>query len=174
MTTTVVREATLDDARAIAEVHVRTWQGAYRGIVDQAILDAMSVDERARRWRSWFGGDGESELKHVYVAEDERVIVGFVGAGSCRDADASPAVGEVHAIYVLPTSWNHRVGLSLMQTALEALRVVYSEAKLWVLEGNVRARRFFERGGWYADGTSQFLEGLGVDEVRYRIDLSGE
>src|SRR5687767_3602644 len=41
-----IRPALPSDARAIADVHVRTWQSTYRGIVPDAYLDALSVDER--------------------------------------------------------------------------------------------------------------------------------
>jgi hypothetical protein len=40
---TAVRPATPDDADAIASVHVRSWQAAYRGIVPDAMLDALSI-----------------------------------------------------------------------------------------------------------------------------------
>jgi hypothetical protein len=45
----VVREASVNDAAAIADLHVRAWQMAYRGIVPDAILDGMSID--------WLGGE---------------------------------------------------------------------------------------------------------------------
>lgn len=44
----------------------------------------------------------------------------------------------------------------------------FTHAYLWVVDGNARARRFYEREGWKADGTvktdDQF--GTGVAEVR--------
>ena len=47
----MIRPAIPADARPIAEVHVRTWQEAYRGIVPDAVLDALDVDDRERRWK---------------------------------------------------------------------------------------------------------------------------
>jgi uncharacterized protein (TIGR02118 family) len=46
-----VGDAAAADARAIATVHVRSWQEGYRGIVDDAVLDGLSVDDRERVWR---------------------------------------------------------------------------------------------------------------------------
>ena len=46
-----VRDATVDDAHAIAEVHVASWRWAYRGQVPEAILDALSVEDREAMWR---------------------------------------------------------------------------------------------------------------------------
>jgi hypothetical protein len=40
-------------------------------------------------------------------------------------------------------------------------------ASLWVVEANARARRFYEREGWVANGRSRETP-LGPREVRYR------
>jgi RimJ/RimL family protein N-acetyltransferase len=42
---------------------------------------------------------------------------------------------------------------------------------LWVIEANIRGRRFYERLGWTADGARQPIDFDGelVDEVRYRM-----
>ena len=45
-----LRDATPDDAHAIATVHVASWQVAYRGFMPDAVLDGLSVDDRARKW----------------------------------------------------------------------------------------------------------------------------
>ena len=43
-----MRRAVEGDAAAIAAVHVRAWQVAYRGIVADAILDGLTVPDRER------------------------------------------------------------------------------------------------------------------------------
>ena len=60
-----------------------------------------------------------------------------------------------------------------MEAGLDYLRGEFSEAILWVLQDNPRARRFYERHGWTLDGASKRSRHLGVDvdEVRYRIRL---
>lgn len=45
-----VRPARIGDERAIAEVHVHTWQAAYRGQLPDAFLDSLSVECRTRGW----------------------------------------------------------------------------------------------------------------------------
>jgi hypothetical protein len=39
---------------------------------------------------------------------------------------------------------------------------------LWVLEGNDRARRFYERAGWRGDDGMKPFGDSGLYEVRYR------
>ena len=45
----VIRQATGDDARQIAEILVEDWKTAYRGIIDSDYLDSMNVEERYQR-----------------------------------------------------------------------------------------------------------------------------
>ena len=41
-----IREAEPKDARAIAEIHVRSWQAAYRGQLADDYLDELKVEDR--------------------------------------------------------------------------------------------------------------------------------
>jgi ribosomal protein S18 acetylase RimI-like enzyme len=61
-----------------------------------------------------------------------------------------------------------------MDAALDRLvSAGFSEATLWVLDSNARARRFYEAGGWSADGAQKRDEdrGFPVTQVRYRKPL---
>lgn len=63
------------------------------------------------------------------------------------------------ALYVRPAAWGTGVAVRLHDRAVEALREAGVErARLWVLEENHRARRFYERRGWRPDGTSRVVE----------------
>lgn len=43
MTALRVREMTLGDCDRVSEIRVRGWQSAYRGLMPQSYLDALSV-----------------------------------------------------------------------------------------------------------------------------------
>jgi hypothetical protein len=47
----VVRRATPEDSRAIATIHVLSWQATYQGVVPAQFLASMSVDRREGVWR---------------------------------------------------------------------------------------------------------------------------
>jgi ribosomal protein S18 acetylase RimI-like enzyme len=161
-----VRRARPDDARAIADVHGRTWQGAYAHVFGAERLAGMSLPARLAQWERILAA-GQSD---VFVATDDG-IVGFVSTGDSRDADAE---AELYAIYVLPGAWGSGAGAALMRAGLAAMRARASgDAVLWVLEDNPRARHFYEREGWALDGERKEDEYLGirVAEVRYRIAL---
>jgi ribosomal protein S18 acetylase RimI-like enzyme len=159
-----VRPARREDAAAIADVHVRTWQTAYEHIFDAERLAGIG-DRRRTQWEEWLA-DPQPGVR-VFVAEEAGRVVGFVSVGDSRD---EPGKAELFAIYVLPEAWGSGAGSALMTSALEELRS-YSSAALWVLEDNPRARRFYEREGWLLDGgrREEELLGVKVTEVRYRI-----
>ncbi|MGI8696197.1 MAG: GNAT family N-acetyltransferase [Mycobacteriales bacterium] len=85
---------------------------------------------------------------------------------------AGPAgAGEVWAIYVLPECLSTGVGRALMDAGLTRLAEQQLDpVLLWVLRDNQRARRFYERAGFAADGaTHEFqIDGAALPEVRYR------
>jgi hypothetical protein len=43
--------ASVADADEIGAMHVRSWQGAYRGLMPQEYLDQLDPASRADRWR---------------------------------------------------------------------------------------------------------------------------
>ena len=164
---TSIRSATPEDARAIAEVHVATWRGAYGHVFPPEVLDALDVGERERLWRESLADDDIA----VYIADDGDRVVGFVSVGPSRDADGE---GELYAIYVDPDAWGTGAGSALIAAGRRWLAERYPAATLWVLEDNPRARRFYEREGWVA-GRRRIdeIRGVEVAEVQYRLSGLG-
>lgn len=172
------RRARVSDARAIATVHVRSWQSAYRGLVPQDYLDGLDPRPRSARWEQALG-ELDWPRHGVLVVEDAGQVVGFASLVPSRDDDLDPAtVGEIAAIYLRPAAWGQGYGRALMGAALDALgQAAYREAALWVLDTNQRARRFYEAGGWRTDGAAKQEPwrdaGFTLSEVRYRHPLTG-
>lgn len=166
----VLRRAEPDDNEAVSTVHVRSWQGAYRGLLPDGYLDALEPADRADRYTF---GDLRPSGPVTTVAVDEHVICGFATAGPCRDSGTSDA-GELLAIYVDPGWWNRGVGRMLIGDARNRLATDgFAEAVLWVLVGNHRAEHFYRLDGWRPDGQRRTDEvhGITVDELRYRRPL---
>jgi GNAT superfamily N-acetyltransferase len=169
-----IRLAAVPDAADIAEVHVRSWQGAYRGLMPQEHLDALDPAARAERWTRSLGAvDGIHA--GVLVAEGHEGVQGFASFGPTRDPDENPEqVGEVTAIYLIPAAWGTGCGRALMTAALQRLAVAgYREMTLWVLDTNARARRFYAAAGLHPDGSEKAddSDGFPLRELRYRRSL---
>ena len=148
----MIRLANSADAAAIAAVHVRGWQAAYRGYFPDDFLDGLSVADRAERWVAWLADAAQPTA----VYETPAGIVGFVGIGPSRDSGASSATGELFSIYVEPALWRRGVGTALMSWATAAAPARdWTAMTLWTIEGNAGARAFYERCGWFLDGATK-------------------
>ncbi|MBT2444262.1 GNAT family N-acetyltransferase [Streptomyces sp. ISL-36] len=171
-----IREALLQDAAAVAAVHVRSWQAAYRGLFPQSYLDGLDVEERTGVWEARLGA---REGPTVLVATDPRSgdgrVVGFSCVRAWSGGGLDPATtGEVAALYTVPEVWGTGVGRGLVDASVEALVAAgFREGALWVLAGNARARGFYEAAGWRADGAvaQDTTAGRTLDELRYRRRL---
>lgn len=143
----------MTDADRIAEIHVAAWRAAYRGIVPDAYLAAMSVEQRAARWRTII----EATPGSVLACEHDGRIVGWVSIGPGRDDDAETD-GEIYALYVDPDFWRGGTGRELMARAEQELRSRgFIQLFLWVLEQNARARRFYESAGYSLDAQTKSI-----------------
>ncbi len=164
-----VRTAVPDDAAALAAVHVRSWQAAYRGVLSDTFLDSLTPETRLDWWRGRLAR--VPPRWDVLVAEEEGEVVGFASTGTTDDADRrDPTWGELYALYVEPGRWGRGVGQNLLEASETRLRKAgFTDALLWVVAENERARRFYEAGGWEEDGTSKimFIGTEGVRVVRY-------
>jgi GNAT superfamily N-acetyltransferase len=95
-------------------------------------------DAIRERWQTFPG--------RVLLVEEDGVPVGIAAVDDCW----------LHGFYVVPERWGSGVADALHDAALAALAC--AEAKLWVLEENHRARRFYEKRGWVQNGETRVVE----------------
>jgi dihydropteroate synthase len=166
------REAGPGDAPVIAEVQVRSWREAYRGILPESILAGLSVEARTAAFRGALEAGAPVRIR---LLEARGRPMGFAVTGPCRDEGADPSLtGEVHAIYLLAEAWGQGLGRTLLARAEEdLLERGHREAVLWVLERNRRARRFYEAFGWTEGPSARTVwqDGIALREVQYHRTL---
>jgi ribosomal protein S18 acetylase RimI-like enzyme len=200
-----LRDARRGDELAVAGVHVRSWQEAYRGLMSSEFLDALEPRDRARTYEFEKGsaapttvvavasvdgvggvgdGDDPSLTNSVEVRSGSspspvdrapegsgEPVVGFVTFGPSRDRD-TVGLGEIYALYVDPGRYEGGVGRLLMAHARQRLKEQgFEAAVLWVLLGNERAARFYEREGWKPDGATREEEPYGITSNVRRFHL---
>jgi ribosomal protein S18 acetylase RimI-like enzyme len=170
----MVRPATLDDAAAIARVHVASWRATYRGLLPDDFLASLSEEPYTDRWRRVIG-DG---LSRVFVVDEQRrgqprrssddEIVGFASCGRERAGETGFA-GELYAIYILDSAQRRGHGRELVRAVAGALREVkLPDMIVWVLRDNTAARRFYERlGGAYVRSQPITIGTATLEEVSY-------
>lgn len=159
--------ATLEDAPAIAQVHVASWRAAYADIFDTAWLSALSIEDRTSLWQRVLSA-GESRNM---VAKIGPKVMGFVNFGPCRDKGATQTQGEIWALYAVPEAWGQGFGRALTSCALAQLSGTGClTTSLWVLTANSRGRLFYEASGFAAVTGSQKsfeLGGKQIEEIQY-------
>jgi ribosomal protein S18 acetylase RimI-like enzyme len=170
----LVREMTFDDCDRVSEIRIRGWQHAYKGLMPQPYLDALDVAEDAERRRTFFVRAG-SEVVNL-VAEQAGEVVGWACHGPYRDDEIRTDDAELYAIYVDVGQFGAGVGQALLGEAIRRCADArHRRMLLWVLKGNDRARWFYERAGFAADGAEEpsDVDGVAVPEVRYVRELLG-
>lgn len=179
------------DAAELTAVHRAAAHLAFAGIFPADAPPPRYEDDLAK-WEHWLGPD-RRRGRRAHVARlggsgsgpgsgpgtepgsgsttrPRTPAVGVVLTGPDPD---EPAAGHLARLYVLPAHWGRGVGTRLYRTAMDDLTARrFPEATLWVLEGNDRARRWYERLGWrLSDGRKTTYAPAGIEDVQYRIAL---
>ena len=147
----------------MALTHLRSSRVAYKDLIpgDPPALDVLQ--------RDWATALLDAETSVFAAVLGDRVV----GSVLVEPSEDAPDVGELKRLYVAPELWRHGLGALLHDAAVQELARRFDIAELWVLEGNDRARRFYERRSWQlVPGAVLDWPTMPVREVRYRLALS--
>jgi GNAT superfamily N-acetyltransferase len=160
----LIRPATVEDAPAIARVHVASWRSTYRQLLPKKFLASLHEQGYAQRWERVIS-DGASV---VFVVEEAGELVGFASGGHER-AGETGYTGELYAIYLLETAQRRGYGRELLRAIVEGLRAMnLPDMIIWVLRDNRPARLFYERlGGVYVRSQPITIGPATLEEVSY-------
>jgi GNAT superfamily N-acetyltransferase len=156
----VLRTGNDVDLAAVGALHYRSRTSSYAGLLPPEALTFGSERALGEWWTERFRW--ERDTHRLTVAALDGTIVGFTYLGpSERDG-----ITELYAIHVEPAHVGTGVGRDLMR---DAIRHLGAHAVLWVLDGNERARRFYAKGGWFADGATREapMGGWTTHQLRY-------
>jgi len=142
-----IREATLEDAKAIAYVHVESWRSSYAGIIPDSFLNDLDYKEREAMWVQILSqGTGQESQSFVAVDQSTEEVIGFSSSGPARLKDEQFfAKGEIYAIYLLKSYQGLGIGRQLFEAArYHLLGLDLKPFMLWVLEQNPNFR-FYQK-----------------------------
>lgn len=158
-----IRAPASGDVCALAALHVTVWRHAYRGLIEQPLLDRLDVDNSTARWRATVSGlDAGASENRVLIAVVDGEPVGVVEVGASREADA-PYPMEVLSLNVAPRWHGRGVAQDLMARA-----VGDAPSYLWVLRGNDRAIGFYRKLGFDLDGAERYDDSWRCFDQRMR------
>lgn len=146
----LVRNASLEDASNIAQVHVDAWIQTYEGLIPEDYIKAQTLEKREALWCKIIS----KNLAHVLVAEQNHNLIGFASFGQDTHSP-TPNSYELTSIYLLPKDTGRGVGKALYSECEKRLQHLQAASvSLWVLDTNHRAINFYNKLGFEATGKS--------------------
>ncbi len=161
--------AGVQDADTLGLLISECWRQAYAGIIPDDYLKTVTPEKRAERFRTDIPLNPDVEYDLIFV---DTQPAGLMILMQCRDEDL-PDAGDLTAIYFLSPYWGKGLGQAAIEYALQWFQSAsYKQAVIWVLAENQRARKFYEKNGFYLDGAKKTMDfGKELSVVRYRRDL---
>ncbi|MES2106426.1 MAG: GNAT family N-acetyltransferase [Pseudomonadota bacterium] len=166
MMNVILRRATVADAAAIAEVRINSWRATYRGMIPDAYLDGMKLDDSTAHWTKIL--EVASDKVCVFVAESEAGVVGFT-SGMMLQEEKFGLNAELTAVYLNQDMQRSGIGRRMVQEVAQACQARGATGLLvWVISGNKAARRFYEHLGAELLIEQGFnWDGMDLQEVGY-------
>ncbi len=148
----MIRKAQSSDASRLAEIMVFAKRTAYRPIFndDNGSFNEIQVLDIALEYR-----DSEDAIKNIYVYDDG-IVKGMINCICSGDES-----WQLKELYVDPFFQGEGIGRTLLECFLsQAKENGIKNVKLWALEKNERARRFYERNGFEFSGVKELEVGI--------------
>jgi len=146
-----------DNLLEISNIYENSWKFAYKGIIPQDYLDSIPKG----RWANSINKTGMNNL----VLIENGIILGT--ASFCKSRwEHHNDYGEIVSIYFLPEYMGKGYGGHLLKRCMEELKTFgFNKLLLWVLEDNMRARRFYEKNGFVC--SDEYMnDNIGGKELR--------
>ena len=140
----IIRNVIEKDIPSVADIQVNGWKRAYKGIIDDAILNAMNKEEKIESFKMNYQKNG------FIVAELENKVVGF-----CRYIDNNEFTPdmqdidcEITALYVKPNLKYNGIGTKLFQFVTNEFKSKNKTTMiLWCLKDNEPSKKFYTKMG---------------------------
>lgn len=157
--------ASIIHANDMGYVHSKSWQKAYRGIVADYITDEYTPQKRSEVFREAI----TTRSEEYYLFKVDNQPAGIAMLYRSHEDDSDSADGEIYAIYFHPDFWGTSSTHKAFEFCIFRLKELgFTKINIWVLEDNIRARKFYEKYGFVFDGTYKIIQlGKPLTEMRY-------
>ena len=162
----LIRYANLEDSDVLGKIHSESLQSAFKDIIPEHILkDDFCVERRTNRFIRELS---ETSTKTAIIFEGNEPA-GLISFGRCRYGNNDKSWVEIWRVYLSLKFWGSGIAKELMEWGInEILRENFTNIELWVLEENMRARKFYEKIGFKHDNTFRIINmGKELKELRY-------
>ena len=165
----IIRKKELTDCEQVEKITTICWQSTYKGIVNDAFLDYLSINEEARITKRI--EDFNNSNMSTLVVEKDNNVIGFVNYGKSSFNNYSD-IGEIFALYILPEYHKSGYGKYLVKKALHELhKLGYNNAIIGCLSKNP-SNEFYKHIGGKLIGTRPFYKTMDIlEENIYYFDI---
>lgn len=140
----IIRNIEEKDIPDVVDIQINGWKSAYKGIVDDNILNSMNRNERIEKRRNDYKENG------FIVAELNNQVVGF-----CRYIDSNKFTQDISnidcellALYVNPDLKYNGIGTKLFQFVTNEFKSKNrTKMILWCLKDNELSKKFYTKMG---------------------------
>ncbi|GHV12856.1 GNAT family N-acetyltransferase [Clostridia bacterium] len=163
-----IRPAVPADAPDMAEIHMRSWEVAYKDIIPADYIHKKNATRQVL-WQRIVTDENTSK----YVIQVSGKTAGFMEIAPSRDDDADNDTYELHGIYLHPDYFRQGIGTQAMRFAFDKARSIGKTVMtLWVFAENTNSVSFYEKCGFAADGNTKTLDcGKSVKAIRMSRNL---
>lgn len=116
----VITIPSIDDVPAIAAVNFQAWNETYRGLIDDAFLNSLTLPFYEKKWRGIFKQAGNDWVARV-IKNEEGTIVGYITGGKGRQSFHN-CEGEIYSLYLLKAYHGKKYGSALFREGARQLQ----------------------------------------------------
>lgn len=159
-----IRQAKMHDIESIAEIKVKSWQSAYKEIVDNKYLNSLAISKQINIIKKY-------SLDTIFIAEKDNEILGF-----CRFYIYDKPIYkdkeidcEIREIYVKTDVKRMGIGNKLFNHTLKHFKQ-NGKKKMYLgcFKENYNARAFYEKlGGILTNESEMIIENTSYPIVSY-------
>lgn len=145
-----IREATREDAAAIARVHEEAWRATYQGIIPHIYLEKLI----AHRGAAWWARNLQRPHSGMLLLAFDGTVQGYASFGAAR-IPSGPRTGEIFELYLTPTFQGLGFGKRLFMSVRRILEARGRKSLVvWALAENETACAFYDRLGGRRSATA--------------------
>lgn len=149
-----IRLALPTDALDMAEIHMRSWEIAYKDIIPREFICEKNTTRQALYKRVI-----TYENTNAYVIQYNKNTMGIMKIAPCQDNDLNEDFYELHYVYLHPNYFRMGIGTKSLEFAFDIARKLNKKyMTVWVLADNINSIKFYEKCGFTKDDKSKSVE----------------
>ena len=113
----LIRKVKYEDIEQIVDINIKDWKKAYKGIIDEDILNNLNRDEKIEKWKKHYN------IGNVIVAEESGKVLGYCRYDENTISKNTDVDSKIIAIYVDCEESGRGIGRKLVEYIMNDLKI---------------------------------------------------